>query len=84
MINNGHKIMIAQSGNEQFMFMRTKTTVASADFNSVNNNNYMRIGQLTASGQNFNTASQQAAKETANRYGLAYYEGTNGLFKKVQ
>ena len=83
LILKGHKIIIAQSGSQQFMFMRTQNTSTSVNYSALDNSNNLRIGQLTASGMKYNAASQQAAKEMANKHGLAYYEGTNGVFKKV-
>jgi len=75
--------IIAQSGTEQFMYLRTAaspTTVNAAALDAAQNN---RIGALMASGKDFSEASKIAAQETAKAQGLAYYEGSGGVLKRV-
>lgn len=82
MINGKQNVIIAQSGSDQFMYMRTDKTPSSVDFNGLNNGQNNRITELTSKGVEFNKASQIAARETAEKNGLAYYEGKGGVFKR--
>jgi type VI secretion system secreted protein VgrG len=83
LINDGWNVMIAQSGNEQFMYLRTGLTPRHVDGNAVKNARDQRVRQLMQQGLSASNASKVAAKETAQTYGLAYYEGTNGVFTRV-
>jgi Arc/MetJ-type ribon-helix-helix transcriptional regulator len=83
LINKAQNAIIAQSGNEQFMYLRTGATPSHVDWTAVNNAQNQRVQQLTAHGLSFSAASKAAAKEAAQTYGLAYYEGTNGVFTRV-
>jgi hypothetical protein len=83
-MNNGHNVIVAQSGTEQFMYMRTDASPASVNATQLNNTQNARMAQLqTVDGKSFSEASKIAAKETAQAYGLAYYEGSNGVFQRV-
>jgi type VI secretion system secreted protein VgrG len=42
-----------------------------------------RIAELQGKGFDFSTASKMAARETADKYGLAYFEGRSGVFNRV-
>ena len=84
MIRQGHNVIIAQSGKKQFMFMRTRSTKTKSDLSGLNNAQNNRMSTLMGQGKSFSQASREAAKETAYRYGLAYYEGTKGVFKRVK
>ncbi|WP_161795050.1 hypothetical protein, partial [Arsukibacterium sp. MJ3] len=84
MINKGHKFIISQSGGGQFMYLRTSLTPRNVDYNAVNASHNIRIGKAIMGGKSFSIASQMSAVETARQYNLAYYEGKNGLFKKVK
>lgn len=83
LINNKQNLIIAQSGEEQFMYLRTGETPASVDHVALNNAQNARITQLISSGSDFSSASKTAAIETARNNGLAYYEGVGGVFKRV-
>jgi type VI secretion system secreted protein VgrG len=83
MINGKQNVIVAQSGTQQFMFMRTAKTPASVDFAKVDAANNKRIGDLMAKGDDFATASRTAARETAVKYNLAYYEGANGVLNRI-
>ncbi len=82
-IDSNINFIIAQSGDAQFLFLKTRSTPSWVDFDGLNDRENARIVQLSASGISFPTASRIAAKETARRYGLAYYEGANGTFNRV-
>lgn len=78
------KVSIAQSGNEQFMMLKTGATPTAVDSAAMNTATNARINALVAdSGMSFSAASKQAARENAQKMGLAYYEGRNGVFKRV-
>jgi len=83
LINMQQNFIIAQSGTEQFMYMRTDASPKRVDFRQLNNAQNARITELRKSGMSFSEASKQAARETAQAYGLAYYEGSNGIFHRV-
>ncbi|AZS49445.1 type VI secretion system tip protein VgrG [Entomomonas moraniae] len=83
LINQKHSIMVAQSGTDQFMYMRTAATPTSIDAIKLNNDQNTRMGELIATGKSFSEASKQAAQETAKMQGLAYYEGSGGKFTLV-
>ncbi len=83
LINQNQSIMVAQSGTEQFMYMRTAATPTSIDAIKLNNDQNTRMGELMAAGKSFSEASKQAAQETAKAQGLAYYEGSGGKFTLV-
>jgi type VI secretion system secreted protein VgrG len=84
MINHGDQVIVAQSGNGQYMFMRTDQTPANVDQAALDRQNNARIGQLMGTGQSFDQASRSAARETAQQNNLAYYEGQNGTLQRVQ
>lgn len=83
MINEKHNVILAQSGKEQFMYIRTGTSPTNVDAVTLNNAHNARIGELIGSGSSFSDASKVAAQETAKTHGLAYYEGTGGVFSRV-
>ncbi|MDT3337935.1 RHS repeat-associated core domain-containing protein, partial [Shewanella sp. SP1S1-7] len=84
LINNKHSIAITMSGTSQFMLMRTASSPAEVDHNRFGRLQNIRIAELVNNGLDNSQASRIAASETAKQYGLAYYEGTNGVFKKVK
>jgi rhs element vgr protein len=83
LINKKQDVIIAQSGTQQFMYMRTGQTPDSVNFQQLNAQQNQRIGEIART-QNigFSQASQIAAQETAASHGLAYYEGQDGIFTK--
>jgi hypothetical protein len=81
--NHAWNVIIAQSGNEQFMYLRTGITRNYVDGKAVKDLRDQRVRQLMEQGLSLSYASKIAAKETAQTYGLAYYEGTNGVFTRV-
>ena len=78
LINSGQNIIVAQSGEKQFAYVRTDKTPASVDAAKLNTDQNARIAELTGKGYTFPQASRTAAAETAKAYGLAYYEGIGG------
>lgn len=83
MINEGHPLIMAQSGDRQFVMMRTEETPANVDYTALNDQQNARIGELVGEGQSFADAASQAASEIATEYNLAYYEGSNGQLSRV-
>ncbi|GAB2191548.1 hypothetical protein MAH1_31560 [Sessilibacter sp. MAH1] len=75
--------MIAQSGQEQFMYIRTQGTPNSVDAVKLNDQQNERMYELMDEGYSFKDASRIAAEETAKKYKLAYYEGSGGKFVKT-
>jgi type VI secretion system secreted protein VgrG len=83
LILSRQNVIIAQSGSDQFMYLRTAQTPDRVDAAALNNAQNQRIRQLMLQGGTPAAATQQAAAETARTYGLAYYQGKNGIFHKV-
>ena len=83
LINKKQDVIIAQSGTQQFIYMRTGQTPDSVNSLRLNAQQNQRIGEIART-QNigFSQASQIAAQETAASHRLAYYEGQDGIFTK--
>ncbi|MDR2881502.1 MAG: type VI secretion system tip protein VgrG [Azoarcus sp.] len=83
---NDHQrsISVVQSGEEQFMLMRTAATPASVDSTKLSSAHSARMAELVnTDGLSFSDASRAATRETAKAYGLAYYEGSDGVLQRV-
>jgi len=76
--------MIAQSGQDQFMYIRTQATPDSVDGATLNDLQNQRMYELMDEGHSFSDASRLAAEETAKKHNLAYYEGSGGKFTKTE
>ncbi len=88
LINKQQNVIIAQSGADQFMYMRTAQTPAHVDSDLLNKVQNARIDQLmkqpSATGpMSFPTATRIAARETAEKLNLAYYQGNGGVLDRV-
>ena len=83
MINESHPLIMAQSGDRQFVMMRTDQTPANVDYTQLNTDQNARISELVGEGQSFADAASQAASEIATEYNLAYYEGSNGQLARI-
>ena len=83
MINENHPIIMAQSGDRQFVMMQTDQTPANINYTQVNNAQNARITQLVGEGKSFADAASQASSELATKYNLAYYEGSNGQLSRI-
>ncbi|MEA1676182.1 hypothetical protein [Nitrospirillum sp. BR 11163] len=76
------KFSVVQSGEKQFMFLKTRETAsvfAPANFPFQDRG----TNGLHALGMDFGEASRVLAAKAAEKYGFAYYEGSNGLFRRV-
>ena len=65
------------------MLMKTGATPSSVDSAKFKKEYTARMAELQANGLSFSESSKQAAKEAAQTYGLAYYEGSHGIFQRV-
>jgi type VI secretion system secreted protein VgrG len=83
MINRGDNFNSVQSGDGLFMCMRTSETPKNVDAKKMDSEQNARIMELTKKGNSFDKASQLAAKETAEKYKLAYYEGKDCTVNRV-
>jgi hypothetical protein len=72
-----------QSGDTQFMVMPTEETPKSIDYSKVNAAQNKRIQELVDSGKDFSEATRTAANETAQANKMAYYEGKDGVLKRI-
>lgn len=82
-INGDNMVEIVQSGDGQFMYVRTGETPDNVDYNTLDNEQNQRVQELINGGESFDTASQIAARETAENNNMAYYEGREGVFRRV-
>jgi hypothetical protein len=77
-------IKVAQSGEEQFAFLRTEESVLPVDQAKAHELGNACIFQLvTMQGMTVPAATRQMARETAAKLKLVYYEGRNGVLTKV-
>jgi YD repeat-containing protein len=83
LINNRINFVIAQSEGKQYMYLKTGDTVNGVNYNRLTGYQQGRVGMLQRQGMDFSAATSKAALETAQRYGLAYYEGSNGTLTRV-
>jgi uncharacterized Zn-binding protein involved in type VI secretion len=84
MVNAGEDVSVVQSGEGLFVFKRTFQTPPGADHDRIEEENNVLIAQLTRSGRTFREASSQAARETARKLHLEYYEGKNGTVTQLE
>ncbi|WP_148294097.1 hypothetical protein [Azospirillum sp. B4] len=89
LMDNGINFSLVQSGKGQFLFLKTKETLRSKDYERggsgfVENfqENEKSIFQHKLP-ELFSVASREAAIEAAKMYHLAYYEGRNGTLYRV-
>lgn len=82
-LNSSLPLNIIHSGDKQYMLMRTAQT-STVDASNFIQNTDARIRELQHNGADFAQAIHQATQENANANGLAYYTGSNGIFKKNQ
>jgi hypothetical protein len=76
---------MAQSGEGQYLFVRTADTPRHVDFQKLNDATNDKISDLMLKrGIPFDTATQMVAKENAQKFNMAYYEGKNGVLYKVK
>jgi hypothetical protein len=84
MINDPNRhVSIVQSGDKQFMLMKTADTPQNVDSAALNETHTKRLGELRRAGHDLSEASRIATKEAAAQNGLAYYEGQGGMFSRI-
>jgi hypothetical protein len=83
MLAQGDTLAVVQSGDEQFMLVRTDETPTNIDPQAVGNQIDARSAELQRQGVDFVTANNQAVQEAADRLGLAYYAGSDGTLDRV-
>jgi hypothetical protein len=83
MINRGNAVSVVQSGDTQFMLVRTAQTPASVDRNKVVNKFNTLMAGFQARGFDFPTANKLATTELAKSYNLAFYQGSDGYFSRI-
>jgi len=79
----GDMVIIAQSGEGQYMVVKTAETPTKVDFNKINDKANDRVAELMKGGTAYAEATRIAAKEAAVELKMAYYEGKDGDFKRV-
>ena len=85
LIASGALFTIAQDGDEQMMFVRTDRTpnLNSKQQDTLRDEHSKRVEKYYYGDMSWRDANLRAAKETAARYGLGFYEGRGGIFKRV-
>jgi hypothetical protein len=83
LINGRFNFVMAQSGDAQFLMLKTRRSLPRADPYDLFIKQNVRAAELQARGVSFARATSIAARETAQRLGLAYYEGTHGALRRV-
>lgn len=73
---------MVQSGDGQFMLMKTDTTPKNVPEDDFKNKYKGYFDNATGNGKDFDEASREAARQTATDYGYAYYEGKGGKLTK--
>jgi len=83
LIDSPAKFCVVQSGEKQFMFMKTSVTPQRVNWDALHMEGQRDSDAFGAKGNNFADSSAKAAIEIAAKYGLAYYEGHHGHFTRV-
>jgi type VI secretion system secreted protein VgrG len=82
LINSGHALIVSQSGPKQFAYVRTGMTPDAVDPQLVVKSHAESLSRHIDSGYSPPKASRLAAGETAERFALAYYEGSGGTLAR--
>lgn len=80
---DGLHFIMAQSGDAQFMFLKTKDTPENLDGDALYKMANARTHRLVDLGLSFQDASRTVARGFATQYNLAYYEGEHGVLTRV-
>ena len=83
MLAEGDTMAVVQSGDRQFMLLRTAETPEGLDPAMVQDRIDNRFEALLERGHSFDEASRLAAQFGAREYGMAYYEGSGGTLTRV-
>jgi len=83
MLNEGDAVSVVQSGDRQFMLLRTGDTPPGLDPATVRDEVDGKFAELLEQGHDFAEASRMSAEWGARQYGMAYYEGANGTLNRV-
>jgi hypothetical protein len=81
--DSSQSLALVRSGGRDFALVRTGATPATVDLATIDNAQNARISELRGQGYTFQQSSRIAAQETARAYGLAYYQGSNGVLNRV-
>jgi hypothetical protein len=86
MLEKRHDVAIVHAANKEFLLLRTDGTPANVDADAIRREHKQELnaGKMVA-GRVYSEegVTQRLAREYAQKYGLAYYEGDNGTFKRV-
>lgn len=83
LINGKHAIIVVRSGPRLFAFVRTAQSPATADFKTLNDQQNEINKKLQIEGKTFPQSTRISAEMIAPKYGLAYYQGSNGVLTRV-
>ncbi len=83
LINTNTSVVVMQNGEKQAMLVKTDKTPKKVDANAVTLEYKANFEERRAAGFSVDDATKYANMETAQKYGLAYYEGKNGSFKRI-
>ncbi len=82
-INGETGILISENGQKQSMMMRTNKSPASVNEGNVRAEYQANLDERVNAGFSYDDAVRYANMETAQKYGLAYYEGSEGNLKRI-
>lgn len=82
-INRGNSVSVVQSGDTQFMLVRTAKTPKSVDRDAVIKKFDTLFAGFQARGFDFPTSNKLATTELAKSYNLAFYQGSDGYFSRI-
>jgi hypothetical protein len=86
MLDHKHDVVIVHAADKEFLLLRTDGTPANVDTDKIRREHKTELNAGTmANGRvhGSDEVTQRLAKEYAEKYGLAYYEGKNGTFNRV-
>ncbi len=76
-------ISILRSGPRLFALINTAQAPATIDYDKIDNDQNAAIKQMIKQGRTFQQASRILAEQIAPTYGMAYYQGLNGVLTRV-
>lgn len=76
-------LSVVQSGPRLFVFVKTALSPALIDYDAAHESANNELSMRQAAGQTFQQASRIIAQGRALQYGLAYYQGRDGVATRV-
>jgi glutaredoxin 3 len=83
-VNKGYRIEVVQSGRSQFLLLRSQRTPSRVDHGSFVARHETLYDRALSETGSMPAATQRRSKEMAIHFHMAYYEGADGIFWRVQ